>query len=206
MEENNQPTKPEEKANPTPEAAPKAKEEHPKFVWTWKSFFFSFAWLGILMFGLDLLSKWLIVWNLGVTSNERYAVIPGFFYIWPLTNLGSAYGAGGDNPAMRYVFIVISWAASFAIPYFWYKQLYKHDNLINSVYMLCFAGAIGNAIDRSFYWPNITGFSGVVDFLSIQIGNWIPFGSFNVADACLVVGCLMAAITLIVRSIKEKKE
>ena len=79
------------------------------------------------MFGLDLLSKWLIVWNLGVTSNERYAVIPGFFYIWPLTNLGSAYGAGGDNPAMRYVFIVISWTASIAIPYFWYKQLYKHE-------------------------------------------------------------------------------
>lgn len=206
MEENNQPIKPEEKAESKPEQPTVKKEEHPKFVWTWKSAFFSFAWLGVLMFGIDLLSKWLVVWNLGVTSNQRYEVIPGFFYIWPLTNLGSAYGAGGDNPAMRYVFIVISWAASIAIPYFWYKQLYKHDNLINSVYMLCFAGAIGNAIDRTFYWPNITGFSGVVDFLSIQIGSWIPFGSFNVADACLVVGCIMAAIILIIRSIKEKKE
>jgi lipoprotein signal peptidase len=72
--------------------------------------------------------------------------------------------------------------------------------------MLCFAGALGNAIDRTFYWPNITGFSGVVDFLSFQFGDWVPFGSFNVADSCLVVGCLMAAITLIVRAIKEKKE
>ena len=133
MEENNQPIKPEEKAESKPEQPTVKKEEHPKFVWTWKSAFFSFAWLGVLMFGIDLLSKWLVVWNLGVTSNQRYEVIPGFFYIWPLTNLGSAYGAGGDNPAMRYVFIVISWAASIAIPYFWCKQLYKHAKYLREV-------------------------------------------------------------------------
>jgi signal peptidase II len=182
------------------------KKEHEPFVWTWKSAFYSFVWLGVLMFGIDLLSKWLVVFNLGVNTGNQIEVIPGFFYLWPLTNLGSAYGAGDNIYWMRYVYIVISWAASILIPYYWYKQLYKHDNLMNSVFMLCFAGAIGNAIDRTFYWPNITGFSGVVDFLSIRLGNWVPFGSFNIADACLVVGCVMAAVTLLVRAIKGEKE
>ena len=177
----------------------------PRFVWTWKSAFFSFAWLGILLFGLDLLSKWLIVWNLPLDGTD-YPVIPGFFYIEPLTNTGSAYGVGGNLSWMRYVFIVVSWAAAAGIPFFWYKGLNKHDNLINIVYMLCFAGALGNAIDRTFYWPSIVGFNGVVDFLSIHLGNWVPFGSFNLADSCLVIGILLAIVILLVRESKEKKE
>jgi signal peptidase II len=205
-EENKKPDESKENPSILVKAEPSKKADKAPYKWTWKSFFTSFAWLGILLFGLDLLSKWLIVWNLPLDSGTKYAVIPGFFYIWPLTNLGSAYGAGSEVPGMRYFYIVISWLASLAIPYFWYKNLKNHDNLINSVFMLCFAGALGNAIDRTFYWPNITGFSGVVDFLSFQFGDWVPFGSFNVADSCLVVGCLMAAITLIVRAIKEKKE
>jgi signal peptidase II len=204
MEENKTP-KEETPAKETPTLMPEKEPQKPAFQWTWKSAFFSFAWLGLLLFGIDLLSKWLIVWNLPFDGKE-YAVIPGFFYIAPLTNEGSAYGAGGDISWMRYVYIVISWLATFAIPYFWYKGLNKHDNLINAVYMLCWAGAIGNAIDRTFYWRNIVGFSGVVDFLSIQIGNWVPFGSFNVADASLVVGVVMALVTILVREIKGKKE
>lgn len=206
MEENN--TKnPETASEQTPKLSELKEPAKPPFKWGWKSAFFSFGWLGILLFGIDLLSKWIVVWNFpALDGTKTVAVIPGFFYIWPLTNTGSAYGAGGDIAWMRYVYIVISWAASIAIPYFWYRGLKNQDNLINVVFSLCFAGALGNAIDRTFYWPNTVGFNGVVDFLSFRFGNWVPFGSFNIADACLVVGVIMAVVILLVREIKGKKE
>lgn len=206
MEENN--TKnPETASEQTPKLSELKEPVKPPFKWGWKSAFFSFGWLGILLFGIDLLSKWIVVWNFpALDGTKTVAVIPGFFYIWPLTNTGSAYGAGGDIAWMRYVYIVISWAASIAIPYFWYRGLKNQDNLINVVFSLCFAGALGNAIDRTFYWPNTVGFNGVVDFLSFRFGNWVPFGSFNIADACLVVGVIMAVVVLLVREIKGKKE
>ena len=46
------------------------------------------------------------------------------------------------------------------------------------------AGAIGNLIDRIAY-------GGVVDFLTIEIGNFTPFAVFNLADTFLSIGLIL---------------
>lgn len=215
-----------EKENPTlvqNDKESSAKRPNQSFHWTFKSFFFSFAWLFLLLLIADLVSKWVIVNTVGVhaqtilnpdgsisTQGGAVTLIPGFLYIIGTVNPGSAYSFGANLPWMRYVFIAISWIASLAIIYYWYTQLKKNDYLINSVFMLCLAGALGNAIDRTFYWNETTGFSGVVDWIQFYLfkglDNLYPFPTFNIADSCLTIGVVMALVILIVRDIKAHKQ
>ncbi len=185
-----------------------------KFKWSFKSFLLSFAWIAILVIAIDLATKWGIVnffkANPNVKENPQISgnsieVIPHFFYLTLSYNKGSSFGMGSDVAWARYVFIVISWVASIGICYYWYKNLNKNDHLIDCALMLALGGALGNAIDRTFYWPNITGFSGVVDMFQFYIFgfNHDSFAIFNVADAALVVAVGIFLVVLIVRSIKE---
>ncbi len=185
-----------------------------KFTWNWKSFFFSFLWLSVLVIALDLISKWAIVnffrANPSVKENPHISsnsieVIPNFFYLTLSFNKGSSFGMGDNISWARYVFIVVSWVASIAIAIYWYKNLNKNDHIVDCILMLALGGALGNAIDRTFYWDNVVGFSGVVDFFQFYIFgfNNDSFAIFNVADAALVVAMVMVIVVLIVRSIKE---
>lgn len=195
-----------------------AKEEtikkEKKFVWTWRSFLLSFLWIAVLVIVVDLASKWGIVnffrANPNVKENPHIStnsieVIPHFFYLTLSFNKGSSFGMGSEVTWMRYVFIVVSWLASAGIIYYWYKNLHKNDHLIDCILMLALGGALGNAIDRTFYWESVTGFSGVVDFFQFYIFgfNNNSFAIFNVADAALVVAMIMLIVLIIVRSIKE---
>lgn len=185
-----------------------------KFTWNWKSFFFSFLWLLVLVIALDLISKWAIVnffrANPNVKENPHISsnsieVIPNFFYLTLSFNKGSSFGMGDNVSWARYIFIVVSWVASIAIAIYWYKNLNKNDHIVDCILMLALGGALGNAIDRTFYWDNVVGFSGVVDFFQFYIFGFDndSFAIFNVADAALVVAMVMVIVVLIVRSIKE---
>ena len=173
-----------------------------------RSFFFSFAWLGILLLLVDLLSKWLVQLNVrpGSAGGEIW-VIPDFFSIYLTYNQGSAFGMGGGSMAMRVIFILVSWIASILIPLFHWHYLRKNDPWINAVFALCFAGAAGNLIDRTFYWNETVGFSGVIDFFCFYIfgPNEPPFAIFNVADACLSVGIVLLIVIYIVRFVIEAR-
>ncbi|MCH3908814.1 MAG: signal peptidase II [Bacilli bacterium] len=204
--------KPDNEALETPVEAKKEdeKKKEPKSVWTWKSFFHSFIWMAILLFAIDLISKWVVQlnyssWN---PTSKGVAIIPNFFYLYLTHNTKAAFGdwmgLGDDVVWVRVVLIVISWVMSVLIGYYWYKHLNKKDHLVDSIFALCFAGALGNAIDRTFYWKGIAGFDGVIDFFAFYIygPDKSPFAIFNVADSCLVVGVIMAVVVMIVREIK----
>ncbi|HBN00506.1 MAG TPA: signal peptidase II [Firmicutes bacterium] len=178
-----------------------------KFIWTWKGFFLSFLWVSVLVIAIDLASKWGVVnfFKANPQLKGSLEVIPHFFYLTLSYNKGSSFGMGSDISWMRYVFIVISWLASAGIIYYWYKNLNKKDHLVDCILMLALGGAIGNAIDRTFYWDGVTGFSGVVDFFQFYIFGYNndSFAIFNVADAALVVAMMMLIVLIVVRSIKE---
>ncbi len=194
------------------------KKDHPKFVWTWKSFFFSFIWLAAVVLIIDFATKWGVVNffranpdihqnpNLG-NGSPSLEIIPHFFYITLSYNTGSSFGMGSNMAWMRYVFIVISWLASGFIVWYWLKNLHKKDRWIDCVLALVLGGALGNAIDRTFYWEGTVGFSGVVDFLQFYIFGFQnnSFAIFNVADAALVVGVILLVVIVLVRSIKEAR-
>ena len=170
-----------------------------------KKIFRSYIWLFVLLFALDVLSKWLVVGALKSEGNS-IEVIKDFFYITLSFNTGSAFSLGAGNMAMRIVFIVISWLMSIGISFYYIRHYKKEDLWMNAVYAMLLAGALGNLIDRTFYWEETVGFTGVIDFLQFYIfgRNANPFATFNIADASLVVGVAIAIVVVIVRLIKEK--
>ena len=62
---------------------------------------------------------------------------------------------------------------------------------------LILAGGIGNLIDRAF-----RGF--VVDY--IDFNPLIKYPVFNIADVCVVIGCVAIGINLVIDVIKDRKK
>ena len=187
------------------EKKPLFEKKEAKFEWNLKNIFFSFLWLAPLLIIVDQVTKWAVVNAFDKKAGSSFDVIPNFFSIRLQYNQGSSFSLGAGIPWMRFVFIAISWIASAGIIFYWIKYLKKKDVLVDVVFALCLAGALGNAIDRTFYWDPVVGFSGVVDFLAFRLFGVYDFAVFNIADSCLVVGVLMFVVIVIVRDILEAK-
>lgn len=165
-------------------------------------FYFSFAWLAILIFVIDIATKW-IVKNGLVYENNSITLIPNFLSITLVYNNGASFGMGSSGDVgWKILWLVISVVMSAAILIYFIKKYKTLKTWTKVALMLMLAGAIGNLIDRAFYWEAITGFSGVIDWISFSFFPPI----FNIADSALVIGVIILLIILIVDSIKEVKE
>ena len=184
----------------------------------WKGFlsFKSFAWLGIVLFAFDLITKWVIQGTLK-TDGTSVSVIDGFWYLTLTHNTFAAFGNffsidEGNTAlivAVRILLIVVSWGMSIVIVWYWGTRLKKKDALLNAIMALLFAGAVGNLIDRTFYWSQTVGFDGVIDFMCFYLRGTAnePFAIFNVADACLSIGIAMLIVVIVIRDyFKNKNE
>lgn len=120
-------------------------------------------------------------------------MIRGILNFTYVENTGGAYGIGSNNIV---TFIVIN----VIIISVFMKFIISRINEINikelSAMSLIIAGGIGNLIDRIF-----RGY--VIDF--IDINPVFKYPVFNIADICVVVGCIIIAIDLIVNTIKSRK-
>lgn len=175
-----------------------------KFKKVLKDIYFSFVWLMVLMLAIDLISKWIIEKN--VSLGQSITVIPNFFEITKSYNVGMAFSIGANGELhWRIIFIAISVIFSAVLIWYYIKKFSKLGTWKKVSLSLMIAGAVGNLIDRAFYWKAITGFDGVIDFLQFYIFGY-PFATFNIADASLVVGVFILIILLIIEMIKEAKE
>lgn len=188
---------------------PKKEEGKPPYK-TFKYWLLSFLWLGVLLVIVDQITKWWVFNALGGVIGSSVTVIPNFLEFRLVINSGMSYGfLSGGGIAWRIILAIVSWVASIAIAIFWIRNLKKNDVWMNLISALVFAGALGNGIDRLFYWESTTGFSGVIDFIVVYFfgpNNDPPFGVFNVADACLSVGIVVLLVVYIVRLIKDNKK
>lgn len=189
------------------------KEEKPLFAkkekeWKWnlKTIFFTFFWLAPLLIIIDQATKWSVVNAFSKAAGNSVTIIPDFFFITLTYNKGSSFGMGSEVPFMRFVFIAISWIASTVMIYFWVKNIKKYNVWIDVIFALCVGGALGNAIDRTFYWNATVGFEGVIDFLHFRFFETYDFAIFNFADACLSVGVVLLLVYYLVVDIIEKKK
>ena len=172
-----------------------------------KKFFFSFIWLMVLVFALDVMSKWLVCnhFDKQVTlgKSEMIQIIPNFLYIGLSFNQGAAWSLGSGQTG-RIIFIIVSVVlGSGLIAYYVYATRKEKLNTVMKIALaLMIAGAIGNLIDRAFYWPSTVGFSGVIDWISVHFGNY-AFPVFNIADSALVIGVIILLIYVIIESIQD---
>ena len=165
-----------------------------------------------MLFLLDLISKWVVENCLEV--GQMVTVIPNFFYLTKSYNTGAAFSLGANwGVGGRILGIAISVLMSGAILWYWIVNNKKIHNLERVCLMLLSSGAVGNLIDRAFYWEGTTGFNGVIDFLQFYLGGGPsapnsalnPFATFNVADACLTIGVVLLIVALVIDAIKNNK-
>ena len=176
-----------------------------------KWFFFSFIWLAIILFAVDIVTKQLVV-NYLKTHSEPIVLIPKFLEIDYTINEKAAFGIGlQDANVNRVMYCIIAFIGLGLIVGLYVWKFKKLNRFYKACLMLLATGAIGNLIDRLFYSADFlsgmraatTNGGGVVDWIDF-CGIWSFV--FNIADSCVVIGCFMLIIYLIVDEIKEAKK
>lgn len=177
-----------------------------------KWFFFSFIWLAVVLFVVDLVSKLAVVHHFGtpdISDEKAIVIIPNFLRITYTVNWHAAMGLGFDQPIVnRILYIVIAFIGLGLILGFYIWKYKKINSLVKACLMLMAVGALGNLIDRLFYTPEFLGYdvNGVVDWIDFYFNHKVWGYVFNIADACVVIGTLMLIIYLIVDEVKEYRK
>ena len=174
--------------------------------------FFLFLLGVILLFVVDIVSKWIVEKNCALY--EKITLIPNFLYITKSYNVAIAFSLGEQlGVAGRVINISISVIMSVIIMVVWALKKSKFRTREHVIAMLLFSGAVGNLIDRAFYWEGTTGFNGVIDFIQFYLGggpnatvNFVnPFATFNFADSFLVIGIIVFIVVILIDNFKTMK-
>jgi signal peptidase II len=142
-----------------------------------------------------------------VVTNE-IVVVKDLFHFKYAENPAAAFSMTGSLPTSfrRPFLLIISLVASLGL-IIWYLLIKQADWAILTAFPLIISGAVGNLIDRARL-------AYVIDFLDFYVSHppaaaWLirQFGSnhwptFNIADACIVVG----AALVIFRTFKPPKD
>ena len=138
--------------------------------------------LSVMLIIIDQGIKYIVVSNLNVLDSVN--IIPNFLNITYVTNSGGAFSILSGS---RYFFIILGIIAIiYLIKYIMSDSNITKVDLI--AYSLVISGIIGNLIDRV-----VRGY--VIDYLDFKIINY-NFPIFNIADICIVIGCLLLVLTL----------
>lgn len=160
--------------------------------------FRSFAWVAVLVFVVDIVSKWCVQNSL--TETDKVVIIPNFINVILAHNLGAAFSLGANGEiGWRIAFMMISIIMSGVLIFVYTKYFKKFSTIQKVSLMLMTGGAIGNMIDRCFYWSAIVGFDGVIDWIDFN-GK---FATFNIADSALVIGVAILIIVEVISMIQE---
>lgn len=141
------------------------------------------VWTGALVFGLDQLSKWIIVHLLNLPVLGAFDVLPPLLTFRMGWNYGINFGFfSSEAETMRWVLITLSLLISGWV--IWWLNRKKFDStLIKISGGLLVGGALGNVVDRLVY-------GAVADFINMSCcGISNPF-VFNIADIAIVAGAL----------------
>ena len=125
--------------------------------------------------------QWLKHW---ITANlplgQTRPLLPGFVQLRTVHNYGAAWSSFSGQ---RWLLLIVTTIIVLAVAYCLVRRIVRHP-LGFSACCLIISGGIGNIIDRARY-----GY--VVDMFDFQ---FMSYPVFNVADMCIVVGAILAAI------------
>lgn len=137
-----------------------------------------YAILAAVLVALDQLVKYLVLQN--IPLGEHVPFIPYIVDLTYVQNTGAAFSMFSEHTwLLTLTSLVMSVVLAAAI----WKSFFRHP-LGKITLSLLLAGAVGNLIDRA-----ARGF--VVDMFNVL---FMDFAVFNVADICVVVGGIAAAL------------
>ena len=143
--------------------------------------------LGLPLFALDQLTKWLVRQN--IPYGAEIPIIPGFFSLVHASNTGAAFSMFTGN---NFFFIGLATVALAVILFLLIRNprtQSSHQRLTNITKVslgLLAAGIVGNLTDRILR-------GAVTDFLHFYIREY-AWPSFNVADSCI---CIAAGLLIL---------
>lgn len=148
--------------------------------------------IGLPLLIIDQITKILVVKYMSV--GESIKIINKFFYISSYRNDGAAWSILEGQMIFFYLITLIA----IAVFVYFLKDYNLKKNTIYSIgLVLLIFGALGNFVDRIVRKE-------VVDFLDFIIFDY-NFPTFNVADMCLVVGCIIFAFDILILSEVKKR-
>ena len=136
----------------------------------------------IIAFGIDQISKWLVVHQWSLKTQGVMEVFPPYLVFRMGWNRGVNFGLFSGSPdAARWVLIGVA-AIICALVIWWMRK--EADNRLAMISAgLLVGGALANVLDRLIY-------GAVADFLNMSCcGITNPF-SFNIADVWIFVGAV----------------
>lgn len=136
-------------------------------------------WLSAIAFGLDQVTKQLVLKNMALYDSIQ--IVP-FFNFTYVQNHGAAFSFLSDAGGwQRWLFTGIAVFVSVLIVW-WLKQTKRDQILLPVSFALILGGALGNLYDRLAY-----GY--VVDFLDVYYQTW-HWPAFNIADCSIFLGAM----------------
>ena len=152
----------------------------------------------LLAVGTDQLTKYLMAGLLPDLEGRTLPLIPDVLHFTYVENTGAAFGMLSEH---RWIFMILSVAGLALIALLLLKEKPKSP-WVRFAAGLVLGGGIGNMIDRfGFGFAERKG--AVLDFIDCR---FIHFYVFNVADACVTVGCFLYLFLIILAEIKAAKE
>ena len=137
-----------------------------------------FAAMAALLLALDQGFKFWITENLPL--GEAMPFLPGLVQLRTVHNYGAAWSSFSG---MRYLLLAVTGAIVAAVAVLVVLRVVRHPLGLAAAFLVM-AGGLGNIIDR-------VRLGYVVDMFDFQ---FINYPVFNIADCCIVCGCIMGAI------------
>jgi signal peptidase II len=161
--------------------------------------------IALVVFGVDQLTKWIIVGPLRLREVGQIHLLP-IFDLTYVENNGISLGLlNATNPTGRWMLVALTSAIAVAVAYWITREKNRGDQ---AALGLVLGGALGNILDRTRH-----GY--VTDFADFYIKGWPeqlcwsysngacrPFLIFNVADAAISIG----VVILLLRAFLTRKE
>jgi signal peptidase II len=145
------------------------------------------VFLGLPLFVIDQLTKWLIRQN--IPYGAELPVIPGFFSLVHASNTGAAFSMFTGN---NFFFVGLAVVALAVIIFLLLRdsRAQKAPQRLNLLTKIAFgllaSGILGNLTDRILR-------GAVTDFLHFYVNDY-AWPSFNVADSCI---CIAAGLLIV---------
>jgi signal peptidase II len=143
--------------------------------------------LGLPLFALDQLSKWLVRQN--IPYGAELPIIPGFFSLVHASNTGAAFSMFTGN---NFFFVGLAMAALAVLLFLFIRDSRARNaeqrlsHLTKISFALLVSGILGNLTDRISR-------GAVTDFLHFYVKEY-AWPSFNVADSCI---CIAAGLLIL---------
>jgi len=149
-----------------------------------------YALFSLLGLGLLALDQWVKAWTVGAfaapvppltaTADPSRTLLPGILGLTRVHNYGAAWSSFSGQ---RWLLLAVTGAIVAAVFFVLARRIVRHPLGIFAG-TLIIAGGCGNILDR-------LRLGYVVDMLEVQ---FIDYPVFNVADCCIVTGCLLAVV------------